>query len=337
MNITTTVANASTRALLQFCRRRAIDANRLLASAGVDSRLVADPSARLGSEQMFAVWGAAQKEVRDEVIGLRVAELVPFGAYKGLDYLLTASPTLGEAIEKSARYFHLANGGADLRLRHAQRGRACLELHNTGAPREHLRRSVEYTFSVLLNRFRLATGVRLRPAEVHFTFEAPPAVTDYYKTFQAPVRFNRPVNQLVLDEAALGLPHPGSDPQLCELLEHHAGQQLRRLPCAEDFAAEVRRVLGATLRRGDARVSAVARELAMSGRSLQRRLNAEGSSFREELDRVRSELAFRLLNEGGADARELAFLLGFSEPSAFHRAFKRWTGTTPAAYRSPRA
>jgi AraC-like DNA-binding protein len=75
----------------------------------------------------------------------------------------------------------------------------------------------------------------------------------------------------------------------------------------------------------------------MSGRSLQRRLNAEGSSFRAELDRVRSELAVRLLNEGEADAHELAFLLGFSEPSAFHRAFKRWTGTTPAAYRDPRA
>ena len=174
----TTVANASTRALLQFCERRAVDASRLLASAGVDRRLVADPSARLGSEQMFAVWGEAQKEVRDEVIGLRVAELVPFGAYKALDYLLTASPSLGEAIEKSVRYFHLANGGADLRLRRTERGRACLEIHNTSAPRDHLRRSVEYTFAVLVNRFRLATGVKLRPAEVHFTFEPPPAVND---------------------------------------------------------------------------------------------------------------------------------------------------------------
>ena len=142
---------------------------------------------------------------------------------------------------------------------------------------------------------------------------------------------------MVLDEAALGLAHPGSDPQLCELLEHHAQQQLRRLPGAEDFSAEVRRVLGATLRRGDARISAVAKELAMSGRSLQRRLNAEGSSFREELDRVRSELAVRLLSEGEADVREVAYLLGFSEPSAFHRAFKRWTGTTPAAYRNHQA
>ena len=336
MSITTTVANASTRALLQFCERRAVDAGRLLASAGVDRRLVADPCARLGSEQMFAVWGAAQKEVRDEVIGLRVAELVPFGAYKALDYLLTASPSLGEAIGKSVRYFHLANGGADLRLR-TQRGRACLEMHNTSAPREHLRRSVEYTFAVLLNRFRLATGVRLRPVEVHFTFEQPPAVADYYRVFQSVVRFGQPVNQLVLDEAVLGLTHPGSDPQLCELLEHHAQQQLRRLPGADDFAAEVRRVLGATLRRGDARVSVVAKELAMSGRSLQRRLNAEGSSFRGELDRVRSGLAVRLLNEGEADVREVAFLLGFSEPSAFHRAFKRWTGTTPATYRNPRA
>ena len=334
MNVTTTVANASTRALLQFCERRAVDANRLLASAGVSRRLVADPSARLDSEQMFAVWGAAQKEIRDEVIGLRVASLVPFGAYKALDYLLTTSPSLGEAIEKSARYFHLANGGADLRLRRTQGGRACLEMHNASAPREHLRRSVEYTFAVLLNRFRLATGVRLRPVEVHFTFGQPPAVNDYHRVFQSPVRFGRPVNQLVFDESALGLAHPGSDAQLCELLEQHAQRQLRRLPCAEDFAAEVRGVLGATLRRGDARVSAVARELAMSGRSLQRRLNAEGSSFREELDRVRSEQAARLLSEDGADVREVAFLLGFSEPSAFHRAFKRWTGTTPAAYRN---
>ena len=335
---TTTVANASTRALLRFCERRAVDVGRLISAAGIDRRLVADHDARLGSEQMFAVWGAAQKAVRDEIIGLRVAELVPFGAYRALDYLLMASPTLREAIELSVRYFHLANGGADLRLCGARGGRACLEIHNAGAPREHLRRSVEYTFGVLLNRFRLATGVHLRPVEVHFSFEAPPAVRDYHRVFQAPVRFNQPVNQLVFDEAALGLPHPGADPWLCELLEHHARGALRRLPGGGgDFLAQVRRALGAALRRGDAKVASVARELALSERSLQRRLNSEGTSFREVLDEVRSDLALRLLGEGGADVREVAFTLGFSEPSAFHRAFKRWTGKTPVAYREPRA
>lgn len=335
---TTTVANASTRALLQFCERRAIDVERLISGAGLDRRLISDPDARLGSEQMFAVWGEAQKEVRDEIIGLRVAELVPFGAYKALDYLLMASPTLRQAIEKSVRYFHLANGGADLHLCGAHAGRASLELHHAGVPREHIRRSVEYTFSVLLARFRLATGVHLRPVEVHFTFKAPPAVHDYYRIFQAPVRFGQPVNRIIFDDDSLDLAHPGADPSLCELIEFHAQRVLVRLPGGDDdFLAQVRRVLNAALRSGDAKVSAVARELAMSERSLQRRLNAHGTSFREVLDEVRSELALRLLGQNEVDVREVAFLLGFSEPSAFYRAFRRWTGRTPATYRKLQA
>ncbi|HWT00627.1 MAG TPA: AraC family transcriptional regulator [Pyrinomonadaceae bacterium] len=333
----TTVANASTRALLRYCESRAIDVGRLISGAGLERRLVVDPDARLDSEQMFAVWGEAQREVRDEIIGLRVAELVPFGAYRALDYLLMASPSLREAIRKSVRYFHLANGGADLHLSAASGGRASLELHHAGAPREHIRRSAEYTFTILLARFRLATGVRLRPAEVHFTFKAPPAVSDYHRIFQAPVRFNQPVNRLVFDEASLGLPHPGADPSLCEVLEHHARQTLAGLQPGVDFLAQVRRALDAGLRRGDAKVASVARELAMSERSLQRRLNSEATSFREVLDEVRADLSLRLLGENEMDVREVAFTLGFSEPSAFYRAFRRWTGKTPAAYRGPRA
>ena len=334
----TTVANASTRALLRYCESRAIDVGRLISGAGLDRRLISDPDARLGSEQMFAVWGEAQKKVRDEIIGLRVAELVPFGAYRALDYLLMASPSLREAIKKNVRYFHLANGGADLHLSAASGGRASLELHHAGAPREHIRRSVEYTFSILIARFRLATGVRLRPAEVHFTFKAPPAIADYHRIFQAPVRFDQPVNRLVFDEASLGLPHPGADPSLCEVLEQHARQALVGLrPGGDDFLAQVRRALDASLRRGDAKVSSVARELAMSERSLQRRLNSEATSFREVLDEVRADLALRLLGQNEMDVREVAFTLGFSEPSAFYRAFRRWTGKTPAAYRAPRA
>ena len=231
------------------------------------------------------------------------------------------------------RYFRLANGGAEIRLR-LRKNDAHVELHNSSVPREHLRRSVEYTLAILLSRFRFTTGVNWSPREVHFSFSAPQNLSDYHAVFQAPVRFNQPVNQLVLDQSLLNLPHPQADAALCEVLDHYLQQMLRVMPEEDNLIEEIHRIVNTLHPQEGVRITSVARQLAMSDRNLQRRLLAKGTSFREVLNQTRSESALRLLREKGVDVRDVSYMLGFSEPSSFYRAFKQWTGKTPQEYRN---
>jgi AraC-like DNA-binding protein len=120
-----------------------------------------------------------------------------------------------------------------------------------------------------------------------------------------------------------------SDPVLRHVLE----QQANRLPSADGVAFEVRRALAKRIAGGDTRIDSVARDLATTPRTLQRRLAAAGLSYQDLVELTRREAAEKYLANLSLSIAEVAYLLGYSEPSALHRAFKRWNGTTPQAFR----
>lgn len=132
------------------------------------------------------------------------------------------------------------------------------------------------------------------------------------------------------------LPLRRRDPALRHVLEDHANAILARLPAHAGVAFEVQRALSGRVAGGDTRIGAVADRLAMSSRTLQRRLAAEGVSFQELLEGARREAAGRYIGESTLAIGEVAYLVGYSEPAAFHRAFRRWYGMTPAAFRQKR-
>ena len=127
------------------------------------------------------------------------------------------------------------------------------------------------------------------------------------------------------------------DSVLRSVLESHAKEILARLPEADDSVREIRRSLMARISQGDTEIESVARALATSSRSLQRRLAAAGTSFQEVLDATRRDVAGRYLEDRTLSVGEVAYLLGYSEPAAFHRAFKRWNGITPLEFRRQKA
>ena len=129
------------------------------------------------------------------------------------------------------------------------------------------------------------------------------------------------------------VPQLAADPAMSSIMERHLSRLLRDLPPDETFAARVRHVLIEELRRGEPTLDRLAARLRMSERTMQRRLSQQGTSLQALLDEVRHDLSLRHLGESRESIAEIAFLLGFSEVSAFHRAFKRWTGSTPGAYR----
>jgi AraC-like DNA-binding protein len=320
-----TVANVSTKAVLEVCARRGVEADSLLSAARIDAVQVAKPEGRIPVEQVCALWAEAQRLTGDEALALRASKLLPFGANGVIDYIGITSRTAGEALTRVSRYHRLLNGAVEYSLR-PYKGRALLELHSLSDPNPLSGLYVEYLLANAVLRLRMMTGRNLIPLEVNFTHVAPRGISEYHKLFQAAVKFNRPANRVVFDKRDMDAPQPHADPLLCEVLEHHALGLLKVRSEDDELLVALTTDLRESLRGGTVGIETAARRMAMSRRSLQRRLKEQGTTYREVLDSVRRDLAFKLIRDQGREPGQVAFLLGFSELSSFYRAFKRWTG-----------
>ncbi len=185
-----------------------------------------------------------------------------------------------------------------------------------------------------LNTIRLMAGIQWAPAEAQFVHQAPRDTTEHTRLFGAPVSFGRPTNALrrrarVPRSAGPGcrrasLPDPETISRQC--LE---GDAARGQPCS----AQIRRAVGESLRDGDPKLAQVAGKLTTTPRTLQRRLREHGVDFKRVVDDTRRRFSLNYLRDPKHTLTEIAYLLGYSEVSAFNRAFKRWTGATPSSYR----
>ena len=181
---------------------------------------------------------------------------------------------------------------------------------------------------------RAGTGVGFAPRRVTFTHRAPLDVGEHERVFGCPVRFEEERNRLLIGRAAWEAPTSGAHPGVLRVLSEHADLLLERLPRGPDLVERTRRAIAGRLRGGDPSLEGVARELAMSERSLQRHLREHGYTFNALADEVRETTARLYLQQPDIALAEIAYLLGFADQSAFNRAFKRWTGVTPLAHRN---
>jgi AraC-like DNA-binding protein len=282
--------------------------------------------------KMFSLWESALQLTKDPMVGIHCAESVPFGAYGLLDYLLAASDTPREGVLRSSRAFGLVNNAFLLTLRQ-RRDVACIELHNPGDPQGLPRPYVEYIFGNYLARLRDHTQMMCNPIEVHFTFGAFPPFHEYQRVFRGAVRFHQSGNRMVFPRHLVEVHHPFADPELCELLENHARKRLQGLSGNAPLLDSVRLVLDEGLRHGNVDLPFVAKQLAMSSRSMQRQILVQGTTFRRILDDIRRERALSLVKELDLQVGEIASRLHFATTSSFIHAFQRWMGLSPRAYR----
>jgi AraC-like DNA-binding protein len=168
---------------------------------------------------------------------------------------------------------------------------------------------------------------------VHFTHRAPSYRAEYDRIFAAPLLFESHTNAFVMDDAFLNINLPRKDPYLSEILSAHAEILLEDLEGSKSFRGRVESLLIPVLHTGEANMNAIAGKLALSRQTLFRKLKAEGMTFRKVLDDLRHKMALHYLNGKRASVNETAYLVGFSEPAAFSRAFKRWTGSSPRRVR----
>jgi len=317
------------RAFISAFGRLGYDMGSLLASAGLRDDDLNDPDARISCQKLGAVVLRAQQERFTPNLGLELAKVTPMGSYPLLDYLVLTSDTVGEGIRQFARYCRLVGNPVTVDLQQ-DADPIRVEFTRSAAPF-----SVEFSTSLMILHFRNETGGRFAAESVSFVHEPDDAVA-MERALGCPVRPETMWNGISLRQEAWVLPLRRRDPVLRQVLETQGNEILDRLPARNGLAFEVQRALTGRVAGGDARISSLARHFAMSARTLQRRLAAEGISYQELREEARREAAGRYIGESKLTVAEVAYLIGYSEPAPFHRAFKRWYRMTPDAFRETR-
>lgn len=239
---------------------------------------------------------------------------------------MLTSDTVGAGVRQLARYFRIIGNPIDLDIREEVDG-VRLEMASTAAPF-----SIEFVSALMVLHFRNETDGRFIASRVTFKHTVDDAGA-YERILGCPIDQSGSWSGVSISAEAWRLPLRRHDAVLRRLLEAQANDILARQPERTGLASQVQRALSSRVAGGDTSMTALAREMAMSPRTLQRRLSAEGVSYHDLLDDARKAAAGRHLSESRLAIGEVAYLIGYSEPAAFHRAFKRWFGKTPEAFR----
>lgn len=272
------------------------------------------------------------RELDDPFVALHLPGALEWPTYHVVELAARTSPDLRSAFEQVVRYaslfyaylvFTLEEKDGELLVRHR---------HRTG--RSAGRHGNEYALAATLVYARRYTGFELRPRRVWFAHREAPALTELRRFFQTrDVELGRSDNGIAFSANDAKRPSVAPDARLQRTAELLADAQLRDNPLPSDFIGNVRAELGRVLSAGAPDASRLARRMKLSTRTLQRRLEERGTTFSEQVDAARRERACELLRNGALSISEVAYRLGFSDPAAFARAFKRWQKITPSAYR----
>lgn len=331
-----TIVSGAIAKMLDILRAEGVDTAPLCAEADFDPATCEDADARVPLATLHAMWEGVLRRIPQREIPLVGAQRYVPGDYGLVGFVCMNSATLGEAFAQLARFLRLWTDDPGVVLR--ADGRLEVVYRTTFADRLGLRCSTEATLAEILHGARLLTQMALAPQEVCFAHAAPPDIAPFEVFFGAPVRFAQRSTHMRFSAQQVAAPLPRADPQLGAFLRELAAAALPGEGRAEEgLVDQVRREIGEALRTGLPTLEQLAGRLATSERTLRRRLGEHGWSFRALLDATRMDLARSYVGERGMPLAEVAFLLGFSEPSAFHRAFKRWTGVTPRAFRQRHA
>lgn len=317
--------------LILGLRMLGVDADEVLARAGLSEQALRDPDARFSAAEGLSLMNAAIAVSGDPDLGLHLSQHYEPGIFTVLDYLAHSSATLREAIERVCRYERLHQNGVRTTLR-VQGARAILR-QDTLVALPLPRQVAESSLANLLTIGRKLTGKPLMPHEVWFRHAEPATTREHERIFGCTLHFEAEYDALIFDAAWLDLPLPHKNPALGETLERHARELLAKLARGDSLADQVRRELSALLPDGSQDIERVAKRLHTSARTLQRRLRDEGTTFAALLEELRIELSLRYLAEPSLGVEDVALMLGFSDSRAFRRAFKRWKGVSPGSLR----
>ncbi|MFI1969808.1 hypothetical protein BLA24_03425 [Streptomyces cinnamoneus] len=310
--------------LLASAAATGADPHGIVREASLSSDALTEADARVPSPAMFALWELTDRVMEVKDTALTMAGQYRLGALDLLDYLATSAPTLGEAMRLTLRYLPFISTNCRLELveENDRETTYAFSHFQDGGPATDL--SERFSLAVLCIRANEATRQLVRPVHVGFAQEAPRRHADLAELFSARQRldFGQATGSFTFRTSDLRLPIATADPALHAILRRYA--DTLPLPTPETWESRFRRLLTESLADGTVGLDAMARRLAVSPRTLQRRLADAGTTWRAELDAARRTRAEKAARQGGTPVSVLADRLGYSDARSLRRARRRW-------------
>jgi AraC-like DNA-binding protein len=318
------------RVFLDALGRLGYDAETLLAGARVQAVDLAEPDARVPCDACGAMIARACQERYSPNLAVHLATATPTGAWPLIDYLVLTADTVSTGMRQLARYIRVVEAPFTFTI-HDDVDPVCVRITTDVAAAPF---AIEFEIALTVLRFREQVDGPFQPgiSLAHALADA----EEFAAILACPVETNALWSGISMPRQTWELPLRRRDPILRHVLEEHANEVLNRLPARTGLAFEVQRLLATRVAGGDPSLKSIGSDLGISSRTLQRRLTDEGVSFHRLLDDTRKGTARRYLVDSTLAIGEIAYLLGYSETAAFHRAFKRWYGQTPDAFRKTR-
>ena len=316
---------------LELAESLGLNRKRLLQASGLQESDISDPDNRVPVIKAVRMLQTMVAETGDLDLGLRLGELarVKEGGVAG--YAMIHSELLLGATRRLVRFRKIFNQRLEFDL-HKDKDRWRLSFE-TEPLVEGFRPPLDDYMAAIVVVFGELIGKKIIPAEVSFLYAKPQNLSLHRELFGSNIHFDRPMQEIVFWDRDLQTPLQEADPQLTKYLDELAEIRLGTLPKDDTFAGRVRRAVWPHLSEGQPTINNISVDLAVSSRTLQRRLREERTSYGEVVETLRKEKAVLLLTDRNLAVYEVGYLLGYSDPSAFYRAFRRWHGKSPSKYR----
>jgi AraC-like DNA-binding protein len=325
------VLATSCRALASVCDARGLPTDALLAAAKISRATLDDADGRLSPAALIAFWEAAYHRLSEPALALHVAESLPRGAFRVVEYLASHSATVGEAFAKVARYFAVIDNTTLLTIEEDTRSVGFGPVaHDPRVPLP----AIEFMLAASYLRIRDMTGVDFAPVRIELAAVETAYVPEIERVFRCPVSWRAAAHRLRFSRATWDTPTARPDPGLSAILEDHARTLDDRFRAAPRLVDRLVVVIDEIWARETPTLAKAAKRLGVSPRTLQRRIQEGGRSFSTVIDEARRRMAMRWLAEPNVSFSEIAFLLRFADQATFTRAVKRWTGRTPTEVRA---
>ncbi len=309
-----------------------LDREQLLRSCGVDPSRPIEPAQMVSSDTHYGLWEKILQDLRSPGFPIRYAKTITANDYGAYGLATKTAATLGEAFWRAQRYHLVLTNSSWMKLREDAVGSEVVFVRE-GDRRLGMRCANEAAIAEVLWHVREISGTELRPQRVRFRHSAPTDASEHREFFGCELEFDAVADSIEFPSGALDLPLLKADEGLSRFILEHLDRATTGLACESSLDHSLKRLISDALPGGPPSMEEAAKRLGMSRRTLARRLSDQQTSYQQAVEMTRRQLATELLRSSTHSLGEIAFLLGYSEQSAFQRAFKRWTGSTPAEFR----
>jgi AraC-like DNA-binding protein len=327
------LASAAT-GIVKFIERQRGDVDRIFGNAGISPEMAGSPTLQLSLSSYCRLFEESARITRNDNFGLWFGNSFDPRDLGLWGYASLSAPTLGTALETLVDLFPLHQQSSSMAIKTSPEGLVRLEYRIDAPQIIERRQDAELSLGMFLNLIREAMGQSWAPEEVHFEHPKPEGWREHERAFAAPAFFSQPTNAIILRPQILKHVMPAADPRLMSAMKLCLERLSERSDVRFSITDRVSSAVRAKLPEGFPQIEAIAAELRLPLSTIQRELHYDGLSYSTLVENTRRDLALSYVRQRQLSFSEIAFLVGYSELSAFSRAVRRWTGLSPRALRA---